>query len=372
MGSDSTVLRHGLTRYRRSYLCPLALTLTGTNPWRLYGRLLLARGDLALPNDSSTAGWFEWSRVSVSGPRTSHEILLFLVCLPALALSNAVTINNLAATAQTARTWAVHRYFADKEICGQPQPFTGGSAITDWQADVTSRWAADGVCSGGYAKTAMISFEATVAGSSSLVVEFRASTNSCNLGDAATCTAAGATRDQLLAFDTGGGAGSWGLKVTATAGGITLSRSARTMLAADQYQILKNGPLFTEVLVREGPQSVQGTSTRATSFGWKCLTNCTALYDTATWQDNAAWYSIRPTFLLRFYRRWGRVEGDSVLQNAWMDRHVDQRFDSYAVMHGAGEATSCYTAPAAVVFPARATIWDGPCGRRSMVPVTPG
>lgn len=288
-------------------------------------------------------------------------ITLLLACLSAFALSNAVTINNLSASAQTSRTWAIHRYFADKEICGQPQPYTGGSAIANWQADVTSRWPADSACSGGYAKTAIVSFELTVAGSSSAVVEFRASSSGCNLGSVSTCTTAGMDSTAMLNFDAGGGAGSWGLKVLAVTGGITMGRSARTMIAAGQYQILKNGPVFTEVLVREGPQSVEGASTRATSFGWRCTANCTAPYDTATWVDDPNWYSIRPTFLLRFYRRWGRVEGDSVLQNAWIDRHVDQRMDSYAVMHGAGETTSCYTAPAAVVIPGRSTVWDGPC-----------
>ncbi len=293
-----------------------------------------------------------------------RALILLCACVPAFALSNAVTISNLSASAQTSRTWAVHRYFADKEICGQPQPFTGGSAIPNWQSDVTSRWPADSACSvgsGGYAKTAMISFELTVAGSSSAVVEFRASANACHLGNAATCAAAGASQTDLLNFDAGGGAGSWGLKVSATTGGITLERSARTMMAAGQYQVLKNGPLFTEILVREGPQSVQGTATRNTSFGWRCTANCAAPYASAAWADASAWYSIRPTFLLRFYRRWGRVEGDSILQNAWIDRHVDQRMDSYAVRHGAGEATSCYTAPGAVVIPARSTVWDGPC-----------
>src|SRR5205823_1510417 len=112
-------------------------------------------------------------------------------------------------------------------------------------------------------------------------------------------------------------------------------------------------PLRTSVLVREGPEAVSGALTRATSLGWQCLSNCVAPYNTATWADNATYYSIRPSYVVTFYRSptagTGTVETDFLLDNGWMDRAQDQRIESAVLYRDDTGTTAGYTAPAAFV-----------------------
>src|SRR4051812_30001996 len=99
------------------------------------------------------------------------QLLLATVSV-SFALSNSVTLNNLSG-AQVTRVLTIPRYFADKEICQYPQPYTAGAAVRYWQADVRNRWPADGDCAGGYVKFALITIEQTISGSGSVTVEFR-------------------------------------------------------------------------------------------------------------------------------------------------------------------------------------------------------
>src|ERR1039457_4748249 len=101
------------------------------------------------------------------------SLLLLASFASAWALSNAVTIQERSGSSQTNRVLTVPRYFVQGEICQYPQPYTGGSAVTYWQADVKTRWPADSNCGGGYARFAEITIEITLIGGSNTVVEFR-------------------------------------------------------------------------------------------------------------------------------------------------------------------------------------------------------
>src|ERR1039457_2172341 len=159
-----------------------------------------------------------------------------IASLPVFALSNAVTIQEKSGSTQPNRVLTVPRYFAQGEICQYPQPYTGGSAVTYWQADVKTRWPADSNCGGGYVKYALITIEITLTASSNTVVEFRNSASSSSGGS-------GLNQAQMLAFDTGTGAGSWGAKITAGAGALSKSVSARSMIGNGMWQTLESGPL---------------------------------------------------------------------------------------------------------------------------------
>lgn len=287
-------------------------------------------------------------------------LLCLALALPLIALDNHVTLQDKAGADHGARQFVIPRYFAKDEICSMPKPYIGGSAVTYWQSHVETRWPASAVCSGGSAKFAVIIIETTLAGGENKQVAFRNSADSCHLGDSATCAAAGMSKTDLLNFDAGGGPASWGAKIQATTGGITLSRSARTMISSDHYQIIRNGPIYAEVLVREGPEAVSGATTRDTSFGWKCTASCVGPYTSSTWSDTAAYYSIRPSFWLRFYRRWHKVEADFVGHNAWMDRWVDQRVESYALYTGGAETDLALSGAYPFILSPRQTWWEGP------------
>src|ERR1035438_9191998 len=174
--------------------------------------------------------------------------LLLLASLPLFALSNAVTIQEKSGSTQPNRVLTVPRYFAQGEICQYPQPYTGGSAVTYWQADVKTRWSADSNCGGGYVKYALITIEITLTASSNTVVEFRNSASSSSGGS-------GLTQAQMLTFNTGSGAGSWGAGWSATTGGITESCligstvpcDALAMIGSGMWKYLEQGPLRTSV-----------------------------------------------------------------------------------------------------------------------------
>lgn len=259
------------------------------------------------------------------------------------------------------RQFVIPRYFAKDEICSTPKPYIGGVAVTYWQSHVETRWPASAVCAGGAAKFAVIIIETTLAGGTTKDVHFRNTTDACHLGDSSTCAAAGMSKTDILDFDAGGGVASWGAKIQATTGGITLSRSARTMITSDHYQIIRNGPIYAEVLVREGPDAVSAATTRSTSFGWKCTASCVGPYTDSTWSVADSNYgSIRPSFWLRFYRRWQKVEVDFVGHNAWMDRFVDQRVESYELYTGGAEADLAISGGYPFILSPRQTWWEGP------------
>src|SRR4051812_40978411 len=102
-------------------------------------------------------------------------VLALVLSMPAWALSNAVTIQEKSGSDQTNRVLMIPRYFADNEICLNPRPYSGGSAMTYWQTNVRTRWPGDGDCSGGYARFAFITVEipTLAANSTTFSIEFR-------------------------------------------------------------------------------------------------------------------------------------------------------------------------------------------------------
>ena len=405
-------------------------------------------------------------------------LVLLAIAGPLFALTNAVYLTDQSGSTQTSRSITIPRYFANQEICGYPQPFMSGSGLTNWQADVKTRWPADVFCPGGWVQYAFVSFELTINANTQVTVEFRGNSNPCSSGDATACTNAGLTKTQMLNFDAGGGAGSWGAGFTYTANGTsvickvgsTIPCGARDMITNNHYQYLERGPLRTSILVREGPGAVSNVTTRTTSVGLKCVdaddstkpclppytgfaykksdltlpsisvssnvatativntpgisrqgqtitvsgvttdsdlngtftiaskssttattftfnvsnvTNGTytdsamqIAFPSATWTDTCpnteastgCYRSIRPSYVVTFYPRWGRVETDYLLDNSWMDRIQDQMFNALVFYKDATEtATACYTAPAKFVFSAKTrvaqTCWSTTPGR---------
>jgi hypothetical protein len=227
--------------------------------------------------------------------------------------------------------------------------------VPNWQSDVKTRWAADGNCAAGYVKFAIITLEHAVS-TRPLTIEFRAAAAPSSEGS-------GLTKDQMLNFATAEGV--WGAKLTAETAGISHSISARTMVSAGQYQVVESGPLRTSILVREGPDAVNPSTTRDTSFGFACSANCVGPYADAQWGDGSpAYSSLRPSFVVTFYTSssaaaaGNQVEVDYLLDNAWMDRAQDQRIEHFTLYKGADENNECYTAPAAFVVPFRSRVFE--------------
>ena len=280
-------------------------------------------------------------------------------------LSNAITLQEKLGSTQFNTVRTVPRYFAQGEICQYPQPYTGGSAVTYWQADIKTRWPGDANCGGGYVKFALITIQITLTASSNTVVEFRSSSSSSSGGS-------GLNQAAMLAFNTGSGAGSWGAGFSATTGGVTqtcrvgstIPCGARDMITAGFYKVLESGPLRTSVLVREGPDAATSVTTRTTSLGWQCTSNCTAPYNTSTWGNAAGYYSIRPSYVMTFYTSPtggvsnNHVEADYLLDNGWYDRAQDQLITTIELDTGAAETTSCYTNPAVFVIPFRSRMME--------------
>lgn len=366
-----------------------------------------------------------------------RALACFLFALPVLALSNKVTLKDDSGSSHGTRQFVIPRYFAQDDVCANPRPYIGGSPVAMWQTHVDNRWPATTICPGGSAKFAIIVIETTLGAGASVDVEFRSSADSCHLGSSAACAAAAMTRQQMLDFDTGSGTASWGAKLSLTTGGLTQIVSARSMVSSNHYQVIHDGPIFTEVLVREGPDSVSGATSRNTSLGFHCtgygssmsitdalnstqatltvpghgivygsiveisgLTgnwaalngirkvmsiasadsfsvnvnstalgsysgqagavrcSCPAPYAGMTWSDDSAYHSIRPSFWLRFYRRWQKVEVDFVAVNGWMDRFVDQRIESYTLYSGGAESTVVMSQANAFLFPIRSMWWE--------------
>jgi hypothetical protein len=285
-------------------------------------------------------------------------MLLLAAAGVCFGMSNAVTIQEKSGSVQTKRLLTIPRYFAQGEICQYPAPYTGGTILTYWQADVKTRWPVTTACVGGSVRFALVTVETTF--TTSQVVEFRNSASTSSGGS-------GLTQTQMLNFDTGGGAGSWGAKISTAVGTLSAkSISARTMIAAGMWTSLESGPLRTSVLVREGPDDQNGDLTRTTSFGGQCTAGCTEPYASGTWADNSTYYSIRPSFVVTFYSSPDSgqqyVEVDNILDNGWMDRFQDQYIASMVMYNGGAETSACYTAPAAFVLPAKArtveTCWS--------------
>ena len=284
-------------------------------------------------------------------------ISLFLT-VSAFALSNKVTLSSQSGSTQTDRVVSIPRYFARDEICTYPRPYVAGVGVAYWQADVRNRWPASGSCAGGSVRFAIVTVQIPTLTTGGVDVDFRDSAARSSSGDAAATWSASLTKAQMIAFN----GGVWPSRGSYTAGAITHNTSAKTMITNDHYQVLEAGPLRTSVLVREGPDAVSASLARSTSIGFRCTANCTAPYTTATWTDDSAYYSIRPSFVVTFYRTGDgaaqNVETDFIADNGWFDRAQDQRIESMILYRDDTGTSAGYTAPAAFVIPFRSRMYE--------------
>jgi hypothetical protein len=192
-----------------------------------------------------------------------RTLLAFLLALPVVALDNSVRIVERTGAAQASRPFTLFRSFANDEICGYPQPFADGAAITPWQSDVWSRWPASALCPAGAVKTSYISFRLSLAADQTIVVDFRENANPCSSGDQNACAAAALTQSSMLSFN----GGNWGAKMTVTASPQGTSSvqnvDARAMMSAGVWSYRLRGPVVTQVVVEDR------TTARSYDIGWR-------------------------------------------------------------------------------------------------------
>jgi len=152
------------------------------------------------------------------------------------------------------------RMFADGEFptgtC--PQPAISGVPVTNWQVDIRSHWPSGSIK---FAVVTMIPTSFTALGSLAITFQSVSSSSHCD-------GTAGISKAAMVAYDTGGGAGSWDGDIEVTSGGVTETADAKTMLNTlsigyGQVQVLLTGPVVTQVLVED--------ATTSTSFDFGAL-----------------------------------------------------------------------------------------------------
>lgn len=243
-------------------------------------------------------------------------VAALLLVLPVAAATNSVTLTELTGSAQTSRPFSISRVFAQGEIAAYAQPSVSGTPLSTWQCDKLSSWP------DGSLKHAIISFKYSLTASGAVTVSFVNNTNPSSAGNLAATQAAALTQAQMLAFDPGTGASTWGAEIDALQG-TTQTANARTMLTAGSWRYWLRGPVVTQVIVEDR------TSTRAYDFGWQCASNCTATdYTTVTWSTapSATYKSLHPIFVETFYPGWSGVQTDYILEDPWTDRLQDQYY----------------------------------------------
>lgn len=224
-------------------------------------------------------------------------LLAMMLAMPLMALDNSVRIVERTGASQASRPFTLFRSFANDEICGHPQPFADGAAVTPWQSDVWSRWPASALCPAGAVKTAYISFQYSLAANQTVVVDFRDSTNPCSSGDQAACNAAGLSQSSMLSFN----GGNWGARMTVAANPVGASTiqnvDARGMLSAGVWSYRLRGPVVTQVVVEDR------TASRSYDFGWReswtvrlALTMYESTLTTITVEDATNWMSLPRPF----------------------------------------------------------------------------
>lgn len=273
-------------------------------------------------------------------------ILAALLCLPASALDNSITIHEASGAVQIARPVTVYRSFAQGEFPSgsYPKPRLGGIVAGAWQVDIKTTWP------DGSVQMAYVSFRLDLPANGSANVDFIADPKPCHLGDLATCQAAALTQAQMLGFDTGGGSGSWSATWYGTINSIQFSASARAMLNAGAWRYQLRGPVVSGVIVEDRSTSL------AFDFGWT--------YDsgTSSWTAPAAemYKSIHPVYELRFYpdpdgpgplTAWNGVEVDAQLWNASTTRY--QKFNpiDLVLKTGLSEGDTAYSVTGKVFHP---------------------
>lgn len=285
-------------------------------------------------------------------------LLLFMLLVPAYYADNGMRLSNNEGVNQTNLLFMRHRILAEGEISNHPQPVIDGTPATVWQADCYTRWP------DGSAKACYVTWQATVASGGNDYVTFQNATKTCYLTDQAACTAAIPTKQNLLDWDTGGGTGSWGAKIGATAGGVTEYVSGRTMLnscgsfstdlSTTGCKQLAAGPLFTYVVVE---------AARTNDFGWNCPTGCvindTSSYETATWENDSTagdqYRHLHPGFTFQFFKGVSPGTVKSVRTRYWLHNGLtgdntnsvaqwfgDQYYD-LEFFDGAAETNSIFT-----------------------------
>lgn len=214
-------------------------------------------------------------------------LALILTILPALALDNAVRVYEAGGAAQANRPYVVSRSFARGDFPSgyYPKPYIDGVAAAVWQANVLTTWP------DGSVMTALVATRISLSSGGAAVIDFRKTTDGCHLGNAATCLAAALTQAQMLAFDTGTGAGSWDGQIEMTVSPVLNAANARTMLGTGKWSCWACGPVLTWVVVEDR------TSAWSHNFGWRWDAG------TATWvsADSENYRSISPTFGLQFW-----------------------------------------------------------------------
>lgn len=266
--------------------------------------------------------------------------LLIFFALPLLALDNSVRLYDASGSTQTSQPRTIHRYFAQGEFPSgtYPKPRVTGSVPATWQVDVESTYP------DGSVMAAFVSLPVSIAANGSVVVDFIADANPCHLGNLATCQAAALDQSGMLAFNSS----TWDAVLSGTAGGLTYSANARTMLTAGAWAYRLRGPVVTQVVVEDftRPNPVY-------DFGWE--------YNGSAWiapsTDN--YKSIHPLFVLSFYTGWAGVEVELMAAQGATTRLQRQVFDlSVTKTSGASVySKSAFDLPRSSAF--TRYFWDG-------------
>lgn len=193
--------------------------------------------------DLSPAFGSNISRASV--PRHCQVLFLWVALTFPIATTavadNSVFISDQTGTAQNSRPLTISRVFAQGEIANYPRPSVAGTTLSQWQANVMSRW------SDGSVKHALVTFTQTIGANASARVLFVNDANPCHLGNQAACDAAAPTQAQILAFDSG----NWDEEIQTTQAGGTTSTDARTMTSAGFWRFWIQGPLANIIIVED-------------------------------------------------------------------------------------------------------------------------
>ena len=278
--------------------------------------------------------------------------VLFVLSLPesiAFAAVNSITVTDLSGGASSGHPFTLSRVFVQGEIVNFPKPTIGGSAPAVWQADIKNRWP------DGSVKHALISFLAAVGANASVTILFVNDANPCSSGNQAACDAASLSQVGMLAFDTGGGASSFGAAFSGVASSIIKTANIRTMIGAGNWTYWLRGPAVTQVIAEDR------TSARAHDFGWSCTSGCTGTYSAATWISDTTSRSMHPIFVATFYPGFAGVKVEYILENAWTTLGQDQAYD-VTLTAGNGSPVTVFTKSAVKQWYGtrwRKTFWAG-------------
>lgn len=275
------------------------------------------------------------------------------LCLPSWALTNAVTVYEASGSSQPLRPVSVMMAFSVGEIANYPKPRINGVTPAAWQSDIFTRWA------DGSVQTAVVSLRVTLAANGSASIDFVNDTNRSSAGDDTATNTTALTQAQMLAYDTGGGAGSWGARIDASVNGIGASADVRTMIGAGSWSYWLRGPVVTAVIARDV------TAAFAYNFGWQ--------WNGTAWQapSTEAYKSLLPVYEVRFYpdadgagsmTNWAGVYVDAQIWNASTTRIQSIPLDSLALKTGASGQTTAYSRGSTMMYARRrwhAETWSG-------------